>query len=112
MTLKKRNASLSRLVHDASDALADYARWPETQVRIEAVDSELAILHEALHGHDPAVPHGIMLTMFARLLEDVYLREIPRNGLRLAIVKLANLVEPPDEKNAEPKPTTSRTTAL
>ena len=91
----KRVASLTKLYEDASVALAEYGRWPYSDARREAVDTEMAILAEALRGYDPVVPNAVLLRLLANLIEDANLRDIKPAGMRLAINKLIDLIDPP-----------------
>jgi hypothetical protein len=89
----KKNASLGTIVRDAADALAEYARWPDTPARAEAADIELSYLREALHGYDRLVMHAVMvfaLTMFLQHVDD--LDAVTPAGLRLGLIKFADII--------------------
>ena len=94
----KRVASLTTLVHDASSSLADYARWPDTEARRIAADSDVAALRTALHGYDPVVPRAIMLTLVADMLDMMFIRDCPVRGIRLAFDKMIDIFDPAKEK--------------
>jgi hypothetical protein len=99
----RRNASLTELVHDAAEALEEFARWPETESRKIAADNAVADLGAALHGYDVVVPRAIMLTLVADMLEGMFLRKCPVAGMRLAFDKMLDIFDP--GKHMRPKPT-------
>lgn len=98
----KRNASLSTLVDDVTEAIADYARWPHVEARRETVEREIAVLREALHGFDPVIPNAIMMKIAADFFSETANRDIPNDGLQLALHQIANLRSAP-----KPRPSTT-----
>lgn len=92
----KRNASLGSLVHDTTEAIADYARWPDVEARCAHVDQEIAILRNALKGHDAVVPTAIVMKIAADFLSEAGVRSIKTEGLHKGMIKLAELFAPYD----------------
>jgi hypothetical protein len=90
----RRNASMTELVHDASEALVELARWPETESRKIAADNAVADLGAALRGYDLVVPRAIMLTLVASMLDSIFLRRCPVAGIRLAFDKMIDVFDP------------------
>ena len=103
MTRIKQNISLSRMVEDFTSELADYARWPDVPTRQLAIDQDVKILADALHGFDPVIPNALYLLIIANLIDLINLREIPRRGLRAALLKLADVIDPPKLEEQEKK---------
>lgn len=95
---------MTTLVHDASQSLIEFARWPDTEARRIAVDGAVADLRAALHGFDPIVPRAIMLTLIAELLESMFVRECPVRGIRLAFDKMIDIFDPAKDKAGNRKP--------
>jgi hypothetical protein len=94
----KRNASLSDLMQDATNALADYARWPHIEARRETAEREIAILRDALRGFDPVIPNAVLLKITADFLSEGINRAIPKDGWRAALLMLAELRATETEK--------------
>jgi hypothetical protein len=95
MTKLKANMSLTAMIDNFTYSLAEYARWPDVEARRISIDQDIAILHDALHGFDPVIPNALYLQLFAELVHDVNLREIPSRGLRTALLKIADVIDPP-----------------
>jgi hypothetical protein len=90
---KTRNASMSVLVHDASEALVEFARWPTTEARKIAAENAVTDLRNALRGYDPVVPRSIMLTLVGDMLDGMFIRDCPVTGIRLAFDKMVDLFD-------------------
>ena len=97
MTLR-RAMSLGKMVDDFSETLGDYARWPDVPARQLSIDQDALVLSQALHGFDPIIPTAIYLLLISELIHDVNVREIPRHGLRAALLKLADVIDPPKQE--------------
>lgn len=103
MTVLKNNMTLTRMVENFSESLGEYARWPDVEARRLAIEQDVSILHNALRGFDPIIPNSIYLFLFGELVHDVNLREIPPKGLRAALLKIADVIDPPDVERKEKK---------
>jgi hypothetical protein len=94
-----RVISLSSLVHEASTALQEYARWPDTEARKIAAERAVEELRVALHGYDRVVPRSIMLTLVADMLDIMFVRDAPVRGIRVAFDKMIDIFDPAKDKD-------------
>jgi hypothetical protein len=92
MSRIKSNQSLSTIVANTADSLADLARWPGTKSRQEAAEHDIAVLTDALRGFDPIVPNAITVWLMFNMIDSIAVRDAPAEGIREAIIKFADVV--------------------
>ena len=99
--MSKRSMSLTSLVQDTSNSLAEFAKWPTVEARRIAADISVSELRSALHGYDPIVPRSVMLSLIADMLDYMFVRDIPIAGMRLAFDKMLDICDPQKQKEKE-----------
>lgn len=89
----KHTATLTNLVHDAGHSLCTFARWPDTEARRIAADNDVGALRAALRGYDPVVPRALMTILMADMLDEMFVRDCPIRGIRLALDKMIDIFD-------------------
>lgn len=91
----QRNATLEKLIAEASDKLGDLAKWPDSEITLGEVNNAIKALRKTFK--EDSYPRAFLYLAMCHIAHDIYglatSREVKTSGLKLAWQKLGEMLE-------------------